>query len=203
MRNLRTICLFFLLTILLVACSNTAQTSNQPKMTLVSVTDTPGPSVEPAYPITDIPEVYIGIIYPLGQDPTVKLSPTTPELGGPTPKPQKTPEQDPETAAIFGALYSYTNKQPLQDVRVYAADVVTVEPSGDKVYTVQEKSSPQSSTDANGQFMITSIKPGTYYLMMVTPFGNYPLFNEDNETFELELKGGDVINFGNVFVNWP
>ncbi len=169
---------------------------------MVNTTDNPVVAIEPAYPINK-PEEYIGTIYPPGQDPTVKLSPTTPELGRPTPKPQKTPEQDPETAAIFGALYSYTNKQPLQDVRVYAADVVTVEPSGGKVYTIQEKSSPQSNTDANGQFMITGIEPGTYYFMMVTPFGNYPLFNEDNETFELELNGGDVINFGNVFVNWP
>ena len=44
---------------------------------------------------------------------------------------------------------------------------------------------------------------GTYYFMMVTPFGNYPLFDEKSNTFEIELEGGDVLNFGEVFVNWP
>lgn len=200
MRNLKILSLFFLLTILLTACSNPSQTSIQPDMTMVNTTDNPVASNEPAYPINK-PEVYIGTIYPAGQEPTEKLPPT--DMGGSISEPQKTPEQDPETASIFGVLYSYTNKQPLEGVMVYVAEVVTVEPSGGKVYTIQEKSSPQSSTDAIGQFMITGIKPGTYYFMMVTPFGNYPLFNEDNETFELELKGGDVINFGNVFVNWP
>lgn len=200
MRNPKILSLFFLLTILLTACSNTSQISIQPDRTMVNTTDDPVTSIEPAYPINK-PEEYIGTIYPAGQEPTEML-PTT-DMGGSIPEPQKTPEQDPETASIFGVLYSYTNKQPLQDVRVYAADVVTVEPSGGKVYTIQEKSSPQSNTDVNGQFMITGIEPGTYYFMMVTPFGNYPLFNEDNETFELELNGGDVINFGNVFVNWP
>ena len=88
-------------------------------------------------------------------------------------------------------------------MRIYAADVVLIEPSGGKVYTTQEKTSPQAATDMIGQFMITGIMPGTYYFMMVTPFGNYPLFDQANNNFELELKGGDVINFGDVYVNWP
>jgi hypothetical protein len=49
---------------------------------------------------------------------------------------------------------------------------------------------------------ITGIEPGTSTLCGDSIW-KLSLFKEDNETFELELNGGDVINFGNVFVNWP
>ena len=201
MRNLKITNFFFLMVILLVACNYVPQTSIQPNLTVVITTSTPSTSIENAYPIEDEYETYVGTIYPIGQKPTETMLPI--DLGGPTPAPQKTPEAESETAAIFGVLHSYSDKLPLQGVMVYAADVVVVEPSGGKVYTTQEKSSPQTATDMIGQFMITGIKPGTYYFMMITPFGNYPLFDKENNTFELELKGGEVINFGDVYVNWP
>ena len=201
MRNPKVLCLFVLLMILLTACNVTSPTTVQPNITLLITTDTPDPSVGTTYPIEDSSGSYVGTIYPLGQEPTGTA--VSPESGGPTPEPQKTPVSDADTASIFGVLYSYSDELPLQGVKVYAADVVVIEPSGGKVYTTQEKSSPQAATDEIGQFMITGIKPGTYYFMMVTPFGNYPIFDSKNQTFEMELKGGDVINFGEVYVNWP
>jgi hypothetical protein len=201
MRKIQITNFFFLAAILLVACNNVPQTSIQPNLTLVITTSTPSTLIESAYPIDEEYETYVGTIYPLGQKPAETM--TAVDLDGPTPAPQKTPVAKSETAAIFGVLHSYSDKLPLQGVMVYAADVVVVEPSGGKVYTTQEKSSPQAATDMIGQFMITGIKPGTYYFMMVTPFGNYPLYDKDNNTFELEFNGGEVINFGDVYVNWP
>lgn len=201
MRNRKITNFFFLMATFLAACNYVPQNSVQPNLTLVITTGTPTTHIENTYPVVDDNETFVGTIYPVGQKPTEPVLPNT--LSGPTPAPQKTPVADSETAAIFGVLYSYSDKLPLQGVMVFAADVVVVEPSGDKVYTTQEKSSPQSITDMIGQFMITDIKPGTYYFMMVTPFGNYPLYDKDNNTFELELKGGEVINFGDVYVNWP
>ena len=192
---------FFLLILLLVACNHAPENPIQPNLTLVVTPNNPSNSVGNTYPIGDEQEMYVGTIYPAGQIPTETRPPA--DLDGPTPAPQKTPVADSETASIYGVLYSYSDKLPLYDVRIYAADVVLIEPSGGKVYTTQEKTSPQAATDMIGQFMITDIMPGTYYFMMVTPFGNYPLFDQDNNNFELELKGGDVINFGDVYVNWP
>lgn len=201
MRNLNSLCLFFLLIILLAACNTVAQPSNQQSVPVVIITDESSASVKTAYPMENEPDSYIGTTYPMGQAPTKTTTPL--DLPGDTPETQKTPMMNADKAAVYGVLNSYSDKLPLQGVMVYAADVVVVEPSGDKVYTTQEKSSPQSSTDAIGQFMITDITPGTYYFMMVTPFGNYPLFDEKSNTFEIELEGGDVLNFGEVFVNWP
>jgi hypothetical protein len=113
------------------------------------------------------------------------------------------PDINPDNASVYGLLYSNVDKEPLQGVMIYAADVVIVETSGDKIYTTQEKSSPHDATDEIGQFTLLEIKPGNYLLMMVTPFGNYPIFDDNYIQVELELKAGDVIYLDKVFVNWP
>lgn len=114
------------------------------------------------------------------------------------------PEVNPDKAAVYGVLTSFTDKQPLQGVVIYAADIVIVETSGDKIYTTQEKSSPHDATDGIGQFTLTEIKPGNYLMMLVTPFGgSYPIFDKNYDQVELELKAGDVIFLDEVFVNWP
>ena len=186
----------------MVACtSQPVQTT--PAITVVFKTDVPSDAtgIDASYPITDGTLTPYGTVYPAGEEPTdiSGSSPTT----GPTSVAQGIPETDSETASVYGVLYSYTDQLPLAGVMIYAADVVVVETSGDKIYTTQEKSSPQDGTDDRGQFTITNITPGNYMFMMVTPFGNYPIFDKDNQTFELELKAGDVIDFEQTFVNWP
>jgi len=156
-------------------------------------------TIETAYPIPDNIEGYTGTSYPVGQEP-----PSDPihQLVG-TIEPSFVPESDPNSASVYGVLTSFTDKEPLQGVVIYAADVVIVETSGDKIYTTQEKSSPHDATDDIGQFTISQIKPGNYLLMLVTPFGSYPIFDKDYIQVEIELKAGDVIYFDEVFVNWP
>jgi len=154
---------------------------------------------ETAYPIPEDTEGYIGTTYPMGQAPT--LDPLTNLTG--TIESNVVPEMNPDKAAVYGVLNSFTDKQPLQGVVIYAADVIIVETSGDKIYTTQEKSSPHDATDDIGQFTITEIKPGNYLLMLVTPFGSYPVFDKNYDQLELELKSGDVIFLDEVFVNWP
>lgn len=201
MRNLKNLSFFLLLACILTACNSVPHASIPPNLTLAITTNTPSISTENTYPIENEPESYVGTVYPTGQNPTETVTPI--DFGGSTPAPFHIPTPDPETSAVYGVLHSYSDQLPLQGVMVYAADVVMIEPSGGKVYTTQEKSSPQSATDMIGQFLISGIKPGTYYFMMVTPFGNYPLYDKDNNSFELNLIGGEVINFGEVYVNWP
>ena len=152
-----------------------------------------------AYPIPENIEGYTGTSYPVGQEPS--SDPMNQFVG--TIEPNVVPESDPNNASVYGILTSFTDKQPLRGVVIYAADVVVIETSGDKIYTTQEKSSPHDSTDDNGQFTISQIKPGNYLLMLVTPFGSYPIFDKDYIQVEIELKAGDVIYLDEVFVNWP
>lgn len=190
--------LVLLFSLMLFACTSNRASLPGASPEIVQTGTSPS-SVETTYPIAENPETYIGTLYPLGQSPTD--IPATQVVG--TIEPSIVPDYDPGKASVYGVLLSYTDKQPLQGVMVYAADVVIVETSGDKIYTTQEKSSPHDASDNIGQFTITQIKPGSYLFMMVTPFGNYPVFDGQNFQLELELKAGDVIDFGEVYVNWP
>lgn len=187
--------------LLLCACnSNQSPTSNFSSDASTGPETESNPSLaETAYPIPEDSEGYVGTSYPIGQEPT--LNPLNHLMG--TIESNVVPDINPDKAAVYGVLNSYTDKQPLQGVVIYAADVVIVETSGDKIYTIQEKSSPHDATDDIGQFTISQIKPGNYLLMLVTPFGSYPIFDKNNIQVELDLKAGDVIYLDEVFVNWP
>ena len=192
--------LIFLLFLLLSACDNI----NLPTSSISTESDgleveTNPSSIETGYPIPQEIEGYIGTSYPAGQEPIIDDSN---QIVG-TIEPNIVPDSDPDYASLYGVLNSFTDKEPLQGVMIYAADVIIVDSSGDKIYTTQEKSSPHDATDGIGQFTLVKIKPGNYLLMMVTPFGNYPIFDENNLQVEIELKVGDVMNLGEVFVNWP
>lgn len=184
MRKLKYFSSLIIALILFSACSNISSTTN-------STTD--------AYPVSDSLSS-TGNVYPAGQEPTTIVSEKAKE---PIPEMQSIPVPNSEAASVYGVLNSYSDKSPLEGVIIYAADVVIVEPSKEKIYSTQEKSSPHAGTDVHGRFQITDIKPGEYFFMMVTPFGTYPIFDEFNNTFEIQLKAGDVIDFGEVFVNWP
>jgi len=187
---------------LLCACNNNeSPTANlSTNETIGAETETNPSLAETTYPIPENIEGYTGTSYPVAQEPP--SDPINQIVG--TIEPNVVPESDPNNASVYGFLTSFTDKQPLQGVVIYAADVVIVETSGDKIYTTQEKSSPHDATDNIGQFTITEIKPGNYLLMLVTPFGgSYPIFDKDYIQMEIELKAGDVIYLDEVFVNWP
>lgn len=184
----------------LMACTTNSLTPTLPEMSAIVTTAAPALSSVDPYPITE-PDSYIGTAYPMGQQAT--QSPNIEETPKAPADVQTAPDSDPMTATVYGVLHSFTNQNPLESVVIYAANIVIIEPSGEKIYSTQENSSPKSGTDSLGQFLISDIIPGEYYFMMVTPFGTYPVFDTMNNTFELGLKAGDVINFGEVFVNWP
>jgi len=193
---------FLIITLFLIlsACNNKQLPTSDISAGSTGIETESNPSsVETAYPIPQENEGYVGTSYPAGQEPTLDFSN---QIVG-TIEPNIVPDSDPDYASMYGVLNSFTDKEPLQGVMIYAADVIIVDSSGDKIYTTQEKSSPHDATDGIGQFTLVEIKPGNYLLMMVTPFGNYPIFDENNIQVEIELKAGDVVNLDKVFVNWP
>jgi hypothetical protein len=37
----------------------------------------------------------------------------------------------------------------------------------------------------------------------VTPINTYPILDENGENIELTIRGGESIDLGNVYANWP
>lgn len=110
---------------------------------------------------------------------------------------------DPNTGIVQGLVSSYSTKEPLPEIKIYMANKVPLEPEPGYVISFQEKSSPQALTNPHGQFLIHNIPPGEYVILMVTPFGTFPLGNEETNQIELDMKAGDSIDIGAAYVNWP
>ena len=107
-------------------------------------------------------------------------------------------------ASVYGVVKSTTNTTiTLDEVQIYIATIVPVEPDGGFVYSIQQKTSPHAITNQKGQFAIDEITPGKYVMILVTPIGQNTITNESGETIFFNVKAGDVINFGDVYVAWP
>lgn len=118
--------------------------------------------------------------------------------------PFATPVKAEDTGAVFGILKSNTDASILlSGIQVYIANMTLVEPDGGYVYTIQQKTSPQTTTHNEGEFAISGINPGEYVLLLVTPIGTALVEDGHGDPIILNVNAGDVIELGEVFVDWP
>jgi len=103
----------------------------------------------------------------------------------------------------YGRLISLINNEPIQYSKVYFGRKIEVENEDDYLISIQEKLSPHNISTQNGYFVISDITSGEYILVLATPIGSYPITNMLGEQVEVTIKGGDSLDLGDVFVNWP
>lgn len=196
MKN-KSLLLLVLVVLILSACSApSTKTPGQMQITVVYQTSTPDPNAP--YPVEPNALDEHGAGYPV-------------EGVTPSPMPESTalplvaPVVDAQTASVYGKVYSLGNSDlVLSGVLLYVADMVPVEPQGGYIYSIQEKSSPHTETDSAGQFVFSGLQAKKYTLILKTPMGSFPLVDaEKHEQIMLDLKPGDVVNLGLVYVNWP
>ena len=113
------------------------------------------------------------------------------------------PDSTPDMGIIFGSLFSLDLNEPIAFTRTYVANKVPVEGSDEFIFSIQENSSPQFQTNALGEFIIQNIPPGEYVLIMVTPINTLPILNAEGEEIEITIQGGELLDLGEVFANWP
>jgi hypothetical protein len=201
MKRLLTVLAAALLMTTLIGCSSKQKTA-VPTETQSLITEEPA-AVGEFYPGEDQSDVTPAVFeaYPPFTEPGgAMLATSTPAR---IPGALEIPAPDPDFAIVHGILLSNVDNTPLHLMMVYAADKVPLEPGGGYVYSIQEKTSPHFETDAAGQFLLTKVPAGSYIMMMVTPFGSYGILNANNEEVHLDLKAGDLIDLGEVYVSWP
>ena len=121
----------------------------------------------------------------------------------PTSEPLVIPEAKAESGIVHGQVNSYTTNEPLINSRIYLAEKVPLEPGPGYTIAFQERTSPSAQTNERGEFLIEDVDPGEYIPIMVTPFGIYPLANEETEEIQLNVEAGQVYDLGITAVNWP
>lgn len=157
--------------------------------------------IEENMPFSDVENS--GTPYPFGVDiksPEVVDEFETPPLFQNT---QTPPPLQEGFGIIYGTLISLSDNLTIPQVTLIAAEKVYLEGSEGYVISFREKSSPRGDTNDYGQFIIDSILPGDYVLMLVTPGGSFLGLNEDQEEIHVAVEVNSIINIGDVLINWP
>lgn len=130
--------------------------------------------------------------------------PATPGAEAPTqPQPLKVTNS---SGAITGVLLDEQGA-PVTDLAVFLADLVDGPQPGSKMITFQLGSSKRGPTDAQGNFAIDDIKPGSYTLVIYTPGGGStpipPPGGAPGSAILVEVKAGQTVDLGKLQVKRP
>jgi len=150
------------------------------------------PIVTPGTPVGPLSEATVGPI----ATPTVTLEPA-PTITIPTPLPG--------LGIVHGRLVQETG-QLMVNTQVRLGEVVWFQgQEGQDGLVVSEQSrAPQTISDAQGNFVIVDVKPGTYGLVVVDSTSSDPIFVRDRVTSRallIEVKKDKIVDLGKVLVN--
>jgi hypothetical protein len=184
--------IFILLTIISSIFFSTSCSNNA---TATSSAFTPQDSGYPA-PLNNAIEGYPG------SDVIIK-----PGAGVPTP-PTTAPDPEPGKASISGVLYSFTSDLVLADTQFYLTlgwgEDHTSQPLS-FIGPMEEIGDIFLKSDMDGYFYINNIPPGNYYLAVMAPYNwAAAVISDTNVNLRLiQLKEGDKVQLGVVYVSWP
>ena len=113
------------------------------------------------------------------------------------------PEPDEENGVIVGQLVMLDSGAPMAGLPVYLGQFLPMDPEPAYMVTVQEKTSPHTTSDGDGNFAL-SAAPGDYVLIIWTPINSHVLMNPaTNKEWEVSVKAGETINIGKIKAEWP
>jgi hypothetical protein len=134
-----------------------------------------------------------------------------PSGGGPTSYPFPIPDQptpdvvyvEPtpgsDTGVIIGRLVDLMTEAPLPFLSVYAGTIIPFAKGEGFSVGVQEKSSPHTMSDIEGRFALGNVPPGTYVLLVWTPFSSYMITQPGSkDLMEITVEAGKTLDIGVV-----
>ncbi len=160
----------------------------------------PAPTATPVPP-TATPTLIPPTATPTPVPPTATATPIPP-TSTPTPiPPTPTPTLDPTKGSVKGILVTWDSKKAVAKMRVVLAQV---EPNGD--ISLNINTSPQTTSDDTGAFVIKDVQPGKYELVVIVSTSqvqggqtavNFGFVNDDaGKIYVFDLKAGQVIDLG-------
>jgi len=103
---------------------------------------------------------------------------------------------------MIGRVVDVQNNSPLVGIPVRLAQVYRQGNEG--AFVLDLAHSPSAITNHKGEFVITDISPAEYLIVIGRPEeNNYVIYQEKgSKPVTIIVEGGDIINFGDVKVNY-
>ncbi len=128
-------------------------------------------------------------------------------LGSSNLSPTETQNSNTPPAAGYGALSGFltsnTNHERVGLVSIYLAEKMLLNSGPEYTFTFSENSSPKAVVNKTGEFYINDITPGSYFIVMMTLAGSYPILDKNGEHIEVTISPDTILNLKDTFVNWP
>jgi hypothetical protein len=125
-----------------------------------------------------------------------------PELPPSGPIRVKTPDSpEKKLGLVSGRLINKSTKTPLPSLKVYLGQFLPLHPGPNYLITFQEKSSPQTFTDTDGNFTFREVPPGIYPLMVWTPIRVYVVEANGKKELRIAVNPGEIINLNEVEID--
>jgi hypothetical protein len=109
------------------------------------------------------------------------------------------PSHGADTGAVKGILIDEDTGEPLSFQAVYLGTKVLMAVGDGFTITVQERTSPQTMSDAEGRFGIGDVPPGPYFVLIWTPFDASIIIDpETGREMEITIEAGQTLDLGEL-----
>lgn len=103
------------------------------------------------------------------------------------------------TGVVIGQLLNNKTKEPLKFQSIYLAVKIYLTPGPSYSIGVQEKSSPHTMSDKEGRFAIGNVPPGSYLVMVWTPWQASVVIDPNTNTdLEITVRAGQTVDIGQL-----
>lgn len=134
--------------------------------------------------------------------------PPYPESTEDTPKPPEDPFSAPTPVegkgVVIGQVVDENSGEPLVKKSMFLGEIIPLEPGPNYSIGVHERSSPRAFSNNEGRFAIGDVPPGTYALLVWTPFE--ATIVQDPETGSdllVEVSAGQTVELGIIETTSP
>jgi hypothetical protein len=122
--------------------------------------------------------------------------------------PVDAPAPEPGLASLSGALYSYTTRQLISETMFYLTPAEGPNRDAMPAFLAgpnDARGDIISRSDSYGNFSLTAVPPGSYFLVVAAPYNWCPaeLSPEDPAARLIRVQAGDRLALGVVYVSWP
>ncbi len=120
----------------------------------------------------------------------------------PTPTPLPAPE--PGKGAVKGRILNTVTGQDVVGIAVYLGTFTSMGSDGGQIVTMRENASPHTLSNLGGYFAITDVEPGTYALILWTPFNSIVVPDpETGAEYAVTVEAGEITDLGDVVSALP